>query len=152
MIVVLNNRQFGKNLRFLRRRHHYSRWELANLICSYPKVIRDWETGRSFDVDSVCMLNIGKLFGIPIESLIDDDLRRIYKSRKCPPLLFSSGGIAYLTKDVLKLQLQLSPGSRMAAAGFSSQRMEPPSGLGRLCHGSMHTNFGSPPGIDQISV
>jgi len=78
MIVVLNNRQFGKNLRFLRRR----RWELANLICSYPKVIRDWETGRSFDVDSVCMLNIGKLFGIPIESLIDDDLRRIYKSRK----------------------------------------------------------------------
>ena len=56
--------------------------QLANLICSYPKVIRDWETGRSFDVDSVCMLNIGKLFGIPIESLIDDDLRRIYKSRK----------------------------------------------------------------------
>ena len=75
MIVVLNNRQFGKNLRFLRRRHHYSR-------CSYPKVIRDWETGRSFDVDSVCMLNIGKLFGISVESLIDDDLRRIYKSRK----------------------------------------------------------------------
>ena len=73
MIVVLNDRQFGKNLRFLRRRHRYSRWELANLICSYPKVIRDWETGRSFDVDSV---------GIPIESLIDDDLRRIYKSRK----------------------------------------------------------------------
>ena len=79
MIVVLNDRQFGKNLRFLRRRHRYSRWELA---CAYPKVIRDWETGRSFDVDSVCMLNIGKLFGIPIESLIDDDLRRIYKSRK----------------------------------------------------------------------
>lgn len=74
MIVVLNNRQFGKNIRFLRRRHRYSRWELANLICSYPKVIRDWETGRSFDVDSICMLNIGKLFGIPIESLIDDDL------------------------------------------------------------------------------
>ncbi len=82
MIVVLNDRQFGKNIRFLRRRHRYSRWELANLICSYPKVIRDWETGKSFDVDSVCMLNIGKLFGIPIESLIDDDLRRIYKSRK----------------------------------------------------------------------
>ena len=76
MIVVLNDRQFGKNIRFLRRRHRYSRWELANLICSYPKVIRDWETGRSFDVDS------GKLFGISIESLIDDDLRRIYKSRK----------------------------------------------------------------------
>ena len=51
MIVVLNDRQFGKNLRFLRRRHRYSRWELANLICSYPKVIRDWETGRCFDVD-----------------------------------------------------------------------------------------------------
>lgn len=81
MIVVLNDRQFGKNIRFLRRRHRYSRWEMANLICS-SKVIRDWETGRSFDVDSVCMLNIGKLFGIPIESLIDDDLRRIYKSRK----------------------------------------------------------------------
>ena len=64
-----------------------------------------------------------------------------------PPLLKSSGGIAYLTKDVLKLQLQLSPGSRMAAAGFSSQRMEPPSGLGRLCHGSMHTNLGSPPAV-----
>ena len=58
MIVVLNDRQFGKNLRFLRRRHRYSRWELANLICSYPKVIRDWETGRSFDVDAVCLQNI----------------------------------------------------------------------------------------------
>lgn len=81
MIVVLNDLQFGKNLRFLRRRHRYSRWELANLICAYPKVIRDWETGRSFDVDSVCMLNIGKLFGIPIESLIDDDLRHTYKAR-----------------------------------------------------------------------
>ena len=81
MIVVLNDRQFGKNLRFLRRRHRYSRWELANLICSYPKVIRDWEAGRSFDVDSVCMLNIGKLFDIPIESLIDDDLRHTYKAR-----------------------------------------------------------------------
>ena len=32
MIVVLNDRQFGKNLRFLRRRHRYSRWELANLL------------------------------------------------------------------------------------------------------------------------
>ena len=81
MIVVLNDRQFGKNLRFLRRRHRYSRWELAKLICSSPKVIRDWETGRSFDVDSVCMLNIGKLFGIPIESLIDDDIRHTYKAR-----------------------------------------------------------------------
>ena len=68
------------------------------------------------------------------------------------PAASCSGGVVYLTKDVLKLQLQLSPGSRMAAADFSSQRMEPPSGLGRLCHGSMHTNFGSPPGIDQISV
>ena len=81
MIVVLNNRQFGKNLRFLRRRHRYSRWELANLICSYPKVIRDWETGRSFDVDAVCLQNIRNLFDVPVESLIDDDLRHTYKAR-----------------------------------------------------------------------
>lgn len=77
MIVVLNDRQFGKNLRFLRRRHHYR----ANLICSYPKVIRDWETGRSFDVDAVCLKNIRNLFDVPVESLIDDDLRRTYKTR-----------------------------------------------------------------------
>ena len=82
MIVVLNDRQFGKTFAFSADGTVTADWELANLICSYPKVIRDWETGRSFDVDSVCMLNIGKLFGIPIESLIDDDLRRIYKSRK----------------------------------------------------------------------
>lgn len=81
MIVVLNDRQFGKNIRFLRRRHRYSRWELANLICSYPKVIRDWETGRSFDVDAVCLQNIRNLFDVPVESLIDDDLRRTYKAR-----------------------------------------------------------------------
>ena len=81
MIFVLHNRQFGPTLRFLRRRRHYSRWELANLICSYPKVIRDWETGRSFDVDAVCLKNIRNLFDVPVESLIDDDLRRIYKSR-----------------------------------------------------------------------
>ena len=80
MIVVLNDRQFGKNIRFLRRRHHFSRW-LANLIFSYPKVIRDWETGRSFDVDAVCLKNIRNLFDVPVESLIDDDLRRTYKTR-----------------------------------------------------------------------
>ena len=33
MIVVLNDRQFGRNLRYLRKRRHYSRVELANLIC-----------------------------------------------------------------------------------------------------------------------
>ena len=81
MIVVLNDRKFGKNLRFLRRRHHYSRVELANLICSYPAVIRDWETGRSYDVESVCLRNIGRLFHISIESLVADDLRRTYKSK-----------------------------------------------------------------------
>lgn len=81
MIVVLNDRQFGKNLCFLRRRHRYSRWELANLICSYPKVIRDWETGRCFDVDAVCLQNIRNLFDVPVESLIDDDLRHTYKAR-----------------------------------------------------------------------
>lgn len=59
MIVVLNDRRFGKNLRFLRRKHHYSRVELANLICCFPADVRNWETGRSFDVDSFYLGNIG---------------------------------------------------------------------------------------------
>lgn len=50
-------------------------------ICSYPKVIRDWEAGRSFDVDAVCLQNIRNLFDVPVESLIDDDLRHTYKAR-----------------------------------------------------------------------
>ena len=75
MIIVLNDRQFGKNLRFLRRKHHYSRVELANLVCCFPDDIRSWETGRSFDVDSFYLGNMGRLFKIPLESLIEDDLR-----------------------------------------------------------------------------
>ena len=50
----------------------------------------------------------------------------------------SRGG--YLANRVLRVVDQLSPGARMAAAGFSSQFMEPSSWLGRLCQGSMHTN------------
>ena len=41
MIVVLNDRQFGKNIRFLRRRHRYSRWELANLILVFNKTVKN---------------------------------------------------------------------------------------------------------------
>jgi hypothetical protein len=55
----------------------------------------------------------------------------------------------YRTKEVLSVQLQASPGFSTAAAGFSSHLMELPSALGRLCHGSMQTNFGIP-GLDQI--
>ena len=50
----------------------------------------------------------------------------------------SRGG--YLANRVLRVVDQLSPGARMAAAGFSSQFMEPSSWLGRLCQGSIHTN------------
>ena len=58
MIVVLNDRQFGRNLRYLRKRRHYSRVELANLICCYPRDVRDWETGKSYDVESLYLKNI----------------------------------------------------------------------------------------------
>ena len=75
MIIVLNDRQFGKNLRFLRRKHHYSRVELANLICCFPADVRNWETGRSFDLDSFYLRNIRNLFGVPVGALIEDDLR-----------------------------------------------------------------------------
>ena len=57
----------------------------------------------------------------------------------------------YLTKEVLSVQLQASPGARMAAAGFSSQSMLPFSGEGRLCQGSIQTNLGIP-GLDQMRV
>ncbi len=57
----------------------------------------------------------------------------------------------YLTNAVDRVVDQLSPGFRMAAAGFSVHSVEPFSGLGRLCQGSMHTNLGSP-GLDQIRV
>ena len=55
------------------------------------------------------------------------------------------------TKDVLRVQLHASPGSRIAAAGFSSHLMELPSALGRLCQGSMQTNLGVP-GLDHSST
>lgn len=57
----------------------------------------------------------------------------------------------YRTNAVLRVVLQASPGARVAAASLSSHFVEPPSGLGRLCHGSMHTNFGIP-GLLQIRV
>ena len=76
MIVVLNSRQFVRNLRYLRKRRHYSRLELANLICCFPRDVRDWETGRSYDVESLYLKNIGRLFHIPLEALVEDDLRK----------------------------------------------------------------------------
>ena len=65
--------------------------------------------------------------------------------------LFLSSRVSYLANRVLRVVDQLSPGARMAAAGFSSQLMEPSSWLGRLCQGSMQTNWGCP-GLLQIRV
>lgn len=76
MIVVLNDRQFGRNLRYLRKLHHYSRVELANLICCFPRDVRDWETGKSCDVESLYLKNICSLFQINLETLLDTDLKR----------------------------------------------------------------------------
>ena len=56
-----------------------------------------------------------------------------------------------LTKEVLRVVDQASPGARMAAWGFSFQSLELPSGLGRLCQGSMHTKRGIP-GLLQMRV
>ena len=84
-----------------------------------------------------------------------DDIRRYisdhFKGEEIPQLRLQLGVLAYLTKEVLRVQLQASPGVRMAAAGFSFQSMLPFSGEGRLCQGSMQTNFTSP-GLDQIRV
>jgi hypothetical protein len=54
-------------------------------------------------------------------------------------------------KEVLRVVDQASPGSRIAAAGFSSQEMELPSALGREFQGSMQMNLGMP-GLLQIKV
>ena len=64
------------------------------------------------------------------------------------PLLFGDEFAArrYRWKVVRRVVDQDSPGARMAAAGFSFHSVEPRSGLGRLCQGSMQTNRGSPPG------
>lgn len=61
---------------------------------------------------------------------------------------FNDGFLArrYRWKVVRRVVDQDSPGARMAAAGFSFHSVEPRSGLGRLCQGSMQTNRGSPPG------
>ena len=64
-------------------------------------------------------------------------------------LLLQPDFLFYRTKEVDRVVDQLSPGFRTAAAGFSFQFLLPPSGLGRLCQGSMQTNFGIP-GLDQI--
>ena len=54
---------------------------------------------------------------------------------------------AYLRNVVRRVVDQLSPGARMAAAGYWNQSVEPRSGLGRLCQGSMQTKRGSKPGL-----
>ena len=55
----------------------------------------------------------------------------------------------YLTKEVRKVVLQLSPGRIRAAAGFSSLLVLPNSYLGWLFQGSMQINWGTP-GLLQI--
>ena len=62
----------------------------------------------------------------------------------CSVVFSVSSVIAQRTKDILRVVDQASPGFRMAAAGFSSHLLLLPSMLGRLCQGSMHTNFGMP--------
>ena len=52
---------------------------------------------------------------------------------------------------VLRVTDQASPGVSTAAAGLSSQRIEPSWGLGRDCQGSMQMNLGMP-GLLQIRV
>ena len=75
----------------------------------------------------------------------------IQMGRKKSRLLLAAGIGFYRTKEVDRVVDQLSPGSRMAAAGLAFQSGLSPSALGMVCQGSMQMNLGSP-GLDQIRV
>ena len=84
-----------------------------------------------------------KIFYLVLYHLLSMGTRvNIQKTRSFPP------GFPkfrfYRTNVMLRVVDQASPGFRIAAAGFSSHLVLPPSGLGRLCQGSMQTNLGIP--------
>lgn len=75
MILVLNNPQFGQNLRFLRKKYRYTRIKLARLAGCRALDIRNWETGRSMDVDAAVLRKLSTVLYTSVEGLTDCDLR-----------------------------------------------------------------------------
>ena len=75
MILVLDNLQFGQNLRFLRKKYRYTPIKLARLAGGRPLDIRNWEKGTSMDVDAAVLKKISTALYTSVEGLTDCDLR-----------------------------------------------------------------------------
>lgn len=65
---------FGEKLSFLRKQHGMTQMELAEKLDISRQAVSKWEQGTS-EPSTENLISIGKLFGVSIETLIDDGLQ-----------------------------------------------------------------------------
>ena len=76
MIVVVNSRQFGTNLEYLRKQQGYSRWKLATMLGIRWGELFSIEKGSLRDIEYDVLLKICEVLKIEMEKIIHSDLKQ----------------------------------------------------------------------------
>lgn len=66
--------RFGEKLSFLRKQHDMTQMELAEKLDISRQAVSRWECGLA-DPSTEKLINIGKLFGVSVESLVNEDIQ-----------------------------------------------------------------------------
>lgn len=75
MIYVLNNRNFGKNIRFLREREKLSKEALSEMIDTCPEILEEIEQGNQLDIEYEMIDALVRIFHTEVEILIGDEIQ-----------------------------------------------------------------------------
>ena len=73
-MIILNNDQFGKNLRFLRLKRNLSRRRLAAILGLRVSQVIFMETGWTMEFDHLLMHRISRLFDVELSDLVHQNL------------------------------------------------------------------------------
>lgn len=66
--------RFGEKLSFLRKQHDITQMELAEKLDISRQAVSRWECGLA-DPSTEKLISIGKLFGVSVDSLVNEDIQ-----------------------------------------------------------------------------
>ena len=76
MIIVVNSRQFGSNLEYLRKQQGYSRWKLAAMLGIGWTELFCIEKGSLRDIEYEVLLKVCEVLNIEMEEIIHTELKQ----------------------------------------------------------------------------
>ena len=75
MIFVNNDAVMGRNIRYLRQQQGITLQDFAARMEIEPEALDAIEAGRLMEIDGVVLHNICGFFHIPLENLVEKDLK-----------------------------------------------------------------------------